>query len=107
MKTLPEDCTDAISLIEAAGKLENQINDIAEWPGLSGAQRAAALTLVCLQYVNRTEDTIPAHVAAFLAISEERAGKLFDGVEAPPFELISVGGGRPGWAPTQRLEYGD
>lgn len=107
MRATSEEAADAISFIESADLHRAKINAIREWPGLSGAQRAAALVLVCLQHADTVGMTFPDDVAAFLAISTERAEKLFDGVEHPPFELQTVGAGRAGWQPSQTLEYGE
>lgn len=106
MRTVSEEASNAIGLIEAADDHLAKINAIRAWPGLSGAQRAAALVILCLQHAEATSATDPADVAAFLSISQERAEKLFDGVEAPPFALFSVQGHRDGWQATDALEYG-
>lgn len=106
MRSVSEEASNAIGLIEAADDHLAKINALRAWPGLSGAQRAAALVILCIQYAEAMSATAPADVAAFLAISQERAEKLFDGVDDPPFALYSVQGGRDGWQATDALEYG-
>lgn len=102
---LNDSFADAIELLEQAGALEYRIKQVTKWPGLSGAQRAAAMVLVCLEHTENG-GVPPRRIAEFLNIPMERAHRLFDGVEEPPFVLLTVGSGDAVYSAVQALEYG-